>query len=95
MLFRPGFAFCIAIATGGLLAAEEQVVFRSDVSLVRVDAQVVTRANRTVTGLPPQPATSRPSQEPIVDTTHLGPQVDGPRPALDSGSGAILRRSGA
>lgn len=33
------------------LAAEGDVVFRSDVSLVRVDAQVVDRDNRTVTGL--------------------------------------------
>ena len=33
------------------LAADGDVVFRSDVSLVRVDAQVVDRDNRTVTGL--------------------------------------------
>ena len=45
----------LALAGGGslLLAAEgdSEVVFRSDVSLVRVDAQVVDRANRTITGL--------------------------------------------
>jgi VWFA-related protein len=45
----------LALAGGGnlLLAAEgdPEVVFRSDVSLVRVDAQVVDRANRTITGL--------------------------------------------
>ncbi len=33
------------------LAADGDVVFRSDVSLVRVDAQVVDRDNRTITGL--------------------------------------------
>jgi VWFA-related protein len=42
----------IALATAGLMsAADEQVVFRSDVSLVRVDAQVVDRDNRAITGL--------------------------------------------
>src|SRR5215210_2469334 len=36
----------------GLLAfAEEPIVFRSDVALVRVDAQVVDRNNRAITGL--------------------------------------------
>jgi Mg-chelatase subunit ChlD len=34
-----------------LVAADEDLVFRSDVSLVRVDAQVVDRANRAITGL--------------------------------------------
>ena len=41
-------------AGGGLCqipAAEGDVVFRSDVSLVRVDAQVVDRGNRAITGL--------------------------------------------
>jgi|GEM_PF-436610 len=33
------------------LAADGDIVFRSDVSLVRVDAQVVDRDNRTITGL--------------------------------------------
>jgi VWFA-related protein len=36
---------------GVLSAADDDVVFRSDVSLVRVDAQVLGRDNRTVTGL--------------------------------------------
>ncbi|HTM51418.1 MAG TPA: VWA domain-containing protein [Bryobacteraceae bacterium] len=47
--------FCFlatALASAGLLAAEDpDVVFRSDVSLVRVDAQVVDRDNRAITGL--------------------------------------------
>ena len=34
-----------------LAAAEEDITFRSDVSLVRVDAQVVDRNNRAITGL--------------------------------------------
>lgn len=34
--------------------ADDPVVFRSDVSLVRVDAQVVDRDNRTITGLGPR-----------------------------------------
>ncbi len=34
--------------------ADDPVVFRSDVSLVRVEAQVVDRSNRTITGLGPQ-----------------------------------------
>jgi VWFA-related protein len=43
----------ITVAGGWLLAEErnEDVVFRSDVSLVRVDAQVVDRNNSTITGL--------------------------------------------
>ncbi len=32
-------------------AAEEDITFRSDVSLIRVDAQVVNRSNRAITGL--------------------------------------------
>jgi VWFA-related protein len=43
------------ILTGGLLlpisAWDDEVVFKSDVSLVRVDAQVVDRDNRAITGL--------------------------------------------
>jgi VWFA-related protein len=35
-------------------AAEEPIVFRSDVALVRVDAQVVDRQNRAITGLTEQ-----------------------------------------
>ncbi len=41
----------ILFATTWSLAAEEKVVFRSDVSLVRVDAQVVDRDNRAIGGL--------------------------------------------
>jgi VWFA-related protein len=44
----PLFSF---LAAGLLSAAEEEFVFRSDVSLVRVDAQVVDRGNRPITGL--------------------------------------------
>jgi len=39
------------ILAGGLLPAQDDVVFRSDVSLVRVDAQVVVGDNRAITGL--------------------------------------------
>jgi VWFA-related protein len=43
---------CILLACAGALsAADGDVVFRSDVSLVRVDAQVLGRDNRTITGL--------------------------------------------
>ncbi len=42
------------IAVGLLSAADGDVVFRSDVSLVRVDAQVLGRDSRTITGLRPQ-----------------------------------------
>jgi VWFA-related protein len=38
----------------GAAWADEPVVFRSDVALVRVEAQVVDRANRTITGLGPR-----------------------------------------
>ena len=39
------------ILAGGLLPAQDDVVFHSDVSLVRVDAQVVDGDNRAITGL--------------------------------------------
>src|SRR6202167_6680299 len=39
-----------ALATG-LLAGDDDVVFHSDVSLVRVDAQVVDSSNRSITHL--------------------------------------------
>lgn len=42
---------CALIAAPGLFAADDQVVFRSDVALARVDAQVVDRDNRAITGL--------------------------------------------
>src|SRR5437588_6714159 len=44
----------LVCATAGLLAAgpaDDTVVFRSDVSLVRVDVQVLDRDNRAITGL--------------------------------------------
>ena len=45
-------SWCSLLAFAGVLsAAEGDVVFRSDVSLVRVDAQVLGRDNRTITGL--------------------------------------------
>jgi VWFA-related protein len=47
---------CLLLLLAGIAmypaaAAEDNVVFRSDVSLVRVDTQVVDRANRAITGL--------------------------------------------
>lgn len=52
----PAF-LCLALAAGAVLALAAEpddsadVVFRSDVSLVRVDTQVVDRNNRAITGL--------------------------------------------
>src|ERR1700747_1141526 len=44
--------FLLFALTGGLLAQDsDTIIFRSDVSLVRVDAQVVDRDNRAITGL--------------------------------------------
>src|SRR2546423_12822632 len=49
--------FCLLVIAAAVyspvaaLAGGEDVVFRSDVSLVRVDAQVLDRDNRTITGL--------------------------------------------
>lgn len=40
-----------ALTAGVLPAAEEPIVFRSEVALARVDAQVVDRNNRPITGL--------------------------------------------
>lgn len=40
-----------AVSLSPLPAADTDVVFRSDVSLIRVDAQVVDRDNRAITGL--------------------------------------------
>src|SRR5437762_3871288 len=42
-----------ALAGGALISAgqDKDIVFRSDVSLVRVDAQVVDRDNRAITGM--------------------------------------------
>jgi VWFA-related protein len=39
------------LAAGAILADDASVVFRSDVSLVRVDTQVLDRNNRAITGL--------------------------------------------
>src|SRR5579864_2296563 len=44
-------SFALLAFAGVLSAADGDVVFRSDVSLVRVDAQVLGRDNRTITGL--------------------------------------------
>jgi VWFA-related protein len=41
----------LALAAAGLGAAEEPVVFRSEVALIRVDAQVLDSQNRAITGL--------------------------------------------
>ena len=50
-MIRPSLLL-FAISTAALLAAaDNSVVFHSDVSLVRVDAQVVDRDNRAITGL--------------------------------------------
>jgi VWFA-related protein len=50
---RFGCLFLITVSCAGLLANADDtnVVFRSDVSLFRVDAQVVDRDNRALTGL--------------------------------------------
>lgn len=42
---------CFLGVAAGLEAADDEFVFRSDVSLVRVDAQVVDRNGRAITGL--------------------------------------------
>ena len=52
----PRLVLCVLVilTTLGIPAAaadDTNVVFRSDVSLVRVDAQVVDRSNRVITGL--------------------------------------------
>ena len=46
-------AACVVLLCfwGAASAAAQDVVFRSDVSLIRVDAQVVDRGNRAITGL--------------------------------------------
>jgi VWFA-related protein len=47
--------FALSLLAGATIlpciAADDPVIFRSDVSLVRVDAQVLDRDNRTITGL--------------------------------------------
>ena len=46
-----GWISAAVLALGSAFAAEGDVTFRTDVSLVRVDAQVVDRNNRPITGL--------------------------------------------
>src|SRR5579872_2773501 len=66
---------CGALVSLGAARADEPVVFRSDVSLVRVDAQVVDRDNRAVTGLGPRDFLLREQGRPLpiqsVDTERL------------------------
>ena len=53
-VIRPHYLLLLVLAGGGLLPAlpdDTDVVFRSDVSLVRVDVQVLDRDNRAITGL--------------------------------------------
>lgn len=51
-MVRADGILALALGFGGLLwAADGDVVFRSEVSLVRVDAQVLDHGNRTITGL--------------------------------------------
>ena len=50
MLRTPALLLVFALAVG-TLAAGDDVVFHSDVSLVRVDAQVVDSSNRAITHL--------------------------------------------
>jgi VWFA-related protein len=51
-MFRSGLFVIVALTVFGSAAtADEDIVFKSDVSLVRVDAQVLDRNNRAITGL--------------------------------------------
>jgi VWFA-related protein len=51
-MLRAAYLFLLACALGiGLSAGDDDLVFRSDVSLVRVDAQVVDSSNRAITHL--------------------------------------------
>ena len=45
------FSLLYCLAAAALAAPDEPFVFRSDVALVRIDAQVVDRSNRPITGL--------------------------------------------
>src|ERR1700683_3759946 len=49
LVLLVGAGVCLSTAR-----ADDPVVFRSDVSLVRIDAQVVDRDNRAITGLGPR-----------------------------------------
>ncbi|MDZ4802611.1 MAG: VWA domain-containing protein, partial [Bryobacteraceae bacterium] len=50
------FSLCFAVTalSVALSAADETIVFKSDVALVRVDAQVLDSSNRAITGLRPE-----------------------------------------
>jgi VWFA-related protein len=50
-VLRSPYLLVLACALSGALAADDDVVFKSDVSLVRVDAQVVDSSNRAITHL--------------------------------------------
>jgi VWFA-related protein len=51
-MLRAAYLVLLAVALGtGLSAGDDDLVFRSDVSLVRVDAQVVDSTNRAITHL--------------------------------------------
>lgn len=53
-MFLRGYLLALTLGSGILLPAvfaDDEVVFKSDVSLVRVDAQVVDSGNRAITGL--------------------------------------------
>ena len=52
-MLRAACILVLFVSAGAVqaFADDNDVVFRSDVSLVRVDAQVVDRDNRAVTGL--------------------------------------------
>src|SRR5258708_35496839 len=53
-MIRTAYLLALILTGGSLLSVsawDSEVVFRSDVSLVRVDAQVVDRDNRAITGL--------------------------------------------
>src|SRR6516162_5242880 len=51
-MLRPSWVALTGCLLAGILTADDNsVVFRSDVSLVRVDTQVLDRNNRAITGL--------------------------------------------
>jgi hypothetical protein len=77
-MLRTTLLVSFALAAGVALAADPDTVFHSDVSLVRVDTQVVDRDNHAVTGLhaedfvlrdegQPQPITNFASEQMPVD----------------------------
>jgi VWFA-related protein len=65
-MIRTVYVLFFALASAGLLpAADSDVVFRSQVSLVRVDAQVIDRDNRPITGLRPEDFVLREEGRPL------------------------------